>query len=216
MPVDAPKAGAGKGLDLFKNKWVLYGGIGVLVLGVGYIALSNQQPASAPQGQIVGDPTQFGAGTPASGGIDSSNTDDSALAAAISAQAAAQAGMNQVNLLNIQDSLTAALAADQTVLSGSQIAASVSQYAASTNVLDQFLAAAGKGVISLGGWVDPTASGGVSVGLFSANDGSPNDYTDILHQIAAGGPPPQPAPTPVTLPSPPPPPASPPPPPPSS
>jgi hypothetical protein len=190
--MDTPKAGmVGDAEKLLENKWVLYGGIGVLVLGVGYYlyasgAFSGQQAASSPAVDTSAPISYPGVGdAPASSGV-SSGTDDGSLADAINAATAAQNSQSQTTLAGISAAYDTAIAADQTTLATTNIAGQVANYAASTNVLDAFLNNTTGGVISLGGSVTPTALGGVDVGLYSANaaKGQQNDYTDILHAIA--------------------------------
>lgn len=165
---------------IFKEKWVLYGGIGIGALAV-FLYLQNQQANAASQSQgatgiVPGLPVQYG-GIDTSGGTTStpaSGTDDSAaLQAAIAAQTANDQATQQANLAAITAQSNAAIAADQTNLDMASIAGQVSNYANSTNVLDTFIKSAGGGGVSvLGatGSVTPTGYGGVNMDLYASTN----------------------------------------------
>lgn len=189
---------AGDGIKkLLGNKWVLYGGLGAGALVLGYLYLQNQAAAASSGGgggyYTSASPIDYGsvAAAPASGGSsggDSSGND--ALAAAINAANQNSAAQNQEALMALQQSGAIAIANDQTSAYETQLATQASNYAASTNVLQTFikgLGGQGAAVLGVGGWVDPTAAGGVSVGLYGDNSKNVTAWGNVLHGIASGG-----------------------------
>lgn len=164
---------------LFKEKWVLYGGIGIGALAV-FLYLQSQAANAAASGGstgvVPGLPVSYGGlGGPvdASGGGGSSGQDNSALLAAIAAQTANDQATQQANLAAISAQANAAIAADQTNLDMASIAGQVSNYANSTNVLDSFLKQAGNGGVSVLGFtgsVTPTGYGGVNTDLYASTN----------------------------------------------
>ena len=160
---------------LFKEKWVLYGGIGIGALAV-FLYLQNQQANAGGQqttGVVPGLPVSYGGigGTVDSGGGGSAPADNSALLAAIAAQTANDQATQQANLAAITAQANAAIAADQTNLDMASIAGQVSNYANSTNVLDTFIKGAqsgGNSVLGVTGVVAPTGYGGVTSDLYAS------------------------------------------------
>jgi len=162
---------------LFKEKWVLYGGIGIGALAV-FLYLQNQSANAADQGQtgiVPGLPVSYGGAT--SGGIPvdtgggSSPTDNSALLAAIAAQTANDQATQQANLAAITAQANAAIAADQANVDMATISGQVSNYANSTNALDTFIKGASSGgnsVLGVTGFIAPTSYGGVTSDLYAS------------------------------------------------
>lgn len=172
---------------LFKDKWVLYGGIGLGALAV-FLYLQSQNANAAGGGQtgiVPGSPVDYGVtGTSAPVSTNGGSSDNSALLAAIQAQTANDQATQQANLAAITAQANAAIAADQTNLDMASIAGQVSNYANSTNVLDTFLKGVGPGVLGFGGSVTPTGYGGVNVGLFADTQNNPLAWGNVLHSIA--------------------------------
>lgn len=189
---------AGSGLKkLLSNKVVLYGGIGVGALVLGYLYLQNQSANASNSGgggYANYTPVDYtGAGTPAvigsSGGSSDSGSTD-ALAAAINAANQNSAAQNQEALTALQESANISIANDQTSSYETQLATQASNYAASTNVLKQFIGAAGgqgAAVLGVGGSITPTSAGGASVDLFADNSKNILAWGTVLHGIADQG-----------------------------
>jgi hypothetical protein len=189
-PGDTPVLGTVN--KLLDNKWVLYGGIGLAALVGGYFILQGQGQAQATSsdgssGVAYGTPIGYGSSVvPSSGGVtgDGGSGDSAALLAAVQAQTANDQATQQANLAAIQTNANIALAGDYTNIDLANISSTTSNYANSTALASQFVKSAGSGIIGLGGSVTPTSGGGVDIGLFSANQKQPLDYTDILHQVS--------------------------------
>src|SRR5215469_18046462 len=168
VPHDVEKAVGG----IFKEKWVLYGGIGLGALAV-FLYLQSQNANAASSGAtgiVPGLPVSYGGiGTTTPVASDGGSSDNSAaLLAAIQAQTANDQATQQANLAAIKAQADAAIAADQTNLDMASIAGQVSNYANSTNVLDTFIKSAsigGNNVLGVTGVVAPTGYGGSNIDL---------------------------------------------------
>lgn len=181
--------------EWFKNKWILYGALGGAAI-VGYLIIQNANSQATAAANNSGGTTAYTATQPvaydpgvaattgpSTTGVGSTD-DTSAILAAIQAQQANDQATQQANLAAIQSSTDIALAGDYTNIDLANINGTVANYANSTSVVSNFLKSAGTGVIGLGGSVTPSQGGGVNVGLYSASQKQPTDYTNILHQVA--------------------------------
>lgn len=191
---------------LFKEKWVLYGGIGIGALAV-FLYLQHSQANAAAQGSagiVPGLPVSYGTsgGLPIdTGGGGSTGQDNSALLAAIAAQTANDQATQQANLAAITAQANAAIAADQANVDMATIAGQVSNYANSTNTLQTFIKGVGPGVLGVGGSITPTGYGGVNVGLFADTHKDVLAWSNVLHGVADSTNPKNNAPTTINAPS---------------
>ena len=182
----------GEGISkLLSNKYVLYGGIGLGVLVVGYFVLTNMSGGTSGSASNGGStdyttsPVDYGSGaSPVTlSGNTGASGDSGALSDAINAANQNSAAQNQEALAAIQQASNVSIANDQTLAFETQLATQATNYAASTNVLDQFIKG-NPGMLGVGGSVTPTSAGGVDVGLFSDTNKQPLAFANVLHGVA--------------------------------